>query len=48
MINGKLQVCILQMDIQIGQPDENYQRVSDQLNKAMSGTVKPDVIQAMR
>src|SRR5690554_197095 len=44
MINGKLQVCLLQMDIQIGQPNENYEKVSDLLHKAMSGAVKPDVI----
>src|SRR5690554_1258762 len=44
MNNLQLRVCMLQMDIQIGQPTENYQRVTDQLHKALSGTNKPDVI----
>jgi omega-amidase len=44
MSTQRLYVCMIQMDIHIGQPDENYQKVSVLLHKAISGTVKPDVI----
>lgn len=44
MNKQQLQVCMIQMDIQIGQPDDNYRKVSEQLQQAVSGAVKPDVI----
>lgn len=44
MNTQRLNVCLLQIDIQIGQPDENYRKVSDKLRMAVSGPVKPDVI----
>ena len=44
MDNQRLHVALLQINIQIGLPDENYQHVSEQLEAAMSGVVKPDVI----
>ncbi len=44
MSTQRLQVCMLQIDIQIGQPDENYRKVAEQLHNAVSGAIKPDVI----
>jgi len=44
MNTQRLHVCLLQMDIHIGQPDKNYQAVHDQLQAAVSGAIKPDVI----
>jgi omega-amidase len=44
MNTKQLNVCLLQIDIQIGQPDENYRRVLDKLHEAVRGSIKPDVI----
>ncbi len=44
MNTQRLQVSMLQVDIQIGQPDKNFQRISEQLHSAVSGAIKPDVI----
>ncbi|MEX1029404.1 MAG: carbon-nitrogen family hydrolase [Paenibacillaceae bacterium] len=44
MNKQRLHVCLLQIEIQIGQPEENYRKVSEQLHIAISGTAKPDVI----
>jgi omega-amidase len=44
MNTQRLNVCLLQIDIRIGQPDENYRKVSDQLHAAVREPVKPDVI----
>lgn len=44
MNTQRLNVCLLQIDVLIGQPDENYRKVSDQLHAAVSKSVKPDMI----
>lgn len=44
MNTQRLNVCLLQIDVLIGQPDENYRRVSEQLHAAVRGLIKPDVI----
>jgi omega-amidase len=44
MNTQQLQVCMIQIHIQMGQPDENYRKVSEQLRQAIRGAVKPDVI----
>jgi omega-amidase len=39
-----LNICLLQMDIAMGEPDRNYQKLSIMLENAMQAECKPDVI----
>jgi omega-amidase len=43
-MESKLNVCLLQIDIVIGEPDLNYQRLAVLLDKAIKTVPKPDVI----
>ncbi|EFM09710.1 Nitrilase/cyanide hydratase and apolipoprotein N-acyltransferase [Paenibacillus curdlanolyticus YK9] len=44
MTKGTLRLALLQMDIQIGQPELNFAKVESMLQKALKAEEKPDVI----
>lgn len=41
---ANFQIALIQMDIQIGEPDVNFKRVSELLDQAVSNHPKPDLI----
>ncbi|MFD2332074.1 carbon-nitrogen family hydrolase [Cohnella sp. GCM10020058] len=43
-MNDKLKLALIQMDINAGHPDDNYERLAALLERAVSEGVKPDVI----
>lgn len=44
MMNNKLRLALLQMNIEAGNPEVNFAKLSAMLEEAVSGAVKPDVI----
>lgn len=44
MSKQTLQVCLLQMHVEAGDPDANYERVGLMLEEAVTGAIKPDIV----
>jgi omega-amidase len=44
MSPSNLRVCLLQMDVKIGEPEHNFSRAEEMLERAVQGDSKPDLI----